>query len=88
MSHIKLGGTRAVDNYGILFWSCHYSAHEGGDYLRSTVESSAEDYEFFNGPDSGPGLRSAWRTGRCSLIANSVAMTANPVDNPMKQKTA
>jgi 5-methylcytosine-specific restriction endonuclease McrA len=49
MRHVKLGGTRELDNCVILCWSCHYSAHEGGDYWRIEIESAAGDYEFFNG---------------------------------------
>jgi 5-methylcytosine-specific restriction endonuclease McrA len=49
MRHVKLGGTRGLDNCVIICWSCHYSAHEGGNYRRSPIESDATDYEFFNG---------------------------------------
>jgi len=46
---VKLGGAKDVDNCVILCWSCHYSAHEGGNYRRSEIESAAADYAFFNG---------------------------------------
>jgi len=49
LCHVKCGGKRDLDNCVILCWSCHYSAHEGGDYRHSTIESDATDYEFFNG---------------------------------------
>jgi 5-methylcytosine-specific restriction endonuclease McrA len=49
MRHVKQGGTNGLDNCVILCWSCHYSAHEGGNYRRGTIDSSAEDYDFFNG---------------------------------------
>jgi 5-methylcytosine-specific restriction endonuclease McrA len=47
MNHVKLGGARDVENCVILCWSCHYSAHEGGNYRRSEIVGAAEDYEFF-----------------------------------------
>jgi predicted restriction endonuclease len=49
MRHVKQGGSCGVENCVILCWSCHYSAHEGGNYRHGHVDSSAEDYEFFNG---------------------------------------
>jgi len=49
MRHVKQGGTSGVENCVILCWSCHYSAHEGGNYRHGQIDSSAADYEFFNG---------------------------------------
>lgn len=49
MLHVKQGGTNTVENCVILCWSCHYSVHEGGNYRRGTLDSSAGDYEFFKG---------------------------------------
>lgn len=39
----------AVDNCVILCQSCHYSAHEGGNYTRGTVMGSEADYPHFRG---------------------------------------
>jgi len=49
MRHVKQGGSNSVDNCVILCWSCHYSAHEGGSYRHSQIDSTADDYQYFNG---------------------------------------
>jgi len=49
MRHVKHGGTNSVDNCVILCSSCHFSAHEGGNYRFGTVDGTAEDYPYFNG---------------------------------------
>jgi len=47
--HSKFGGTRSLDNCVILCESCHYSAHEGGNYRHGTVVGRPEDFPHFNG---------------------------------------
>jgi 5-methylcytosine-specific restriction endonuclease McrA len=47
--HIKLGGTATLDNCVILCQSCHYSAHEGGNYRYGTVIGRRQDFPHFNG---------------------------------------
>ena len=47
--HVKLGGTDAAHNCVILCGSCHYSAHEGGNYRFGTVVGRQSDYPHFNG---------------------------------------
>jgi len=47
--HIKFGGTNSVENCAILCSSCHYSAHEGGNYRRGTVVACPEDFPHLNG---------------------------------------
>jgi 5-methylcytosine-specific restriction endonuclease McrA len=50
MRHASAGGTGAVDNCVILCQSCHYSAHEGGNYRYGSVrDTAAADYPHFNG---------------------------------------
>lgn len=46
---IKHGGGGNVENCVILCDSCHYSAHEGGNYRRGTVWGRIKDYPYFNG---------------------------------------
>jgi 5-methylcytosine-specific restriction endonuclease McrA len=47
--HIKSGGTAAVDNCVILCKSCHYSAHEGGNYRFGNVVGKRSAFPHFNG---------------------------------------
>jgi 5-methylcytosine-specific restriction endonuclease McrA len=47
--HVKFGGTDLVDNCVVLCESCHYSAHEGGNYRRGTVVGVKQDFPHFNG---------------------------------------
>jgi 5-methylcytosine-specific restriction endonuclease McrA len=49
VKHIKFGGTASLDNCVILCQSCHYSAHEGGNYRFGTVIGTRSDFPFFNG---------------------------------------
>ena len=49
LSHIKFGGSHSVDNCVILCQSCHYSAHEGGNYRFGTVVGRESDYPHFRG---------------------------------------
>jgi 5-methylcytosine-specific restriction endonuclease McrA len=49
VKHIKLGGTDRLENCVILCQSCHYSAHEGGNYRHGKVEGKASDYPHFRG---------------------------------------
>ncbi len=47
--HAKFGGTNLLENCVILCESCHYCAHEGGNYRHGTVVGSQEDYPHFHG---------------------------------------
>jgi 5-methylcytosine-specific restriction endonuclease McrA len=47
--HVKFGGTAALDNCVILCSSCHYSAHEGGNYRWGTVIGKQSDFPHFRG---------------------------------------
>lgn len=47
--HIKLGGTEALDNCVILCQSCHYSAHEGGNYRLGMIPGHKGDFGYYNG---------------------------------------
>ncbi len=47
--HIKLGGRDALDNCVVICQSCHYSAHEGGNYRGGTVRGNKTDFPYFNG---------------------------------------
>ena len=47
--HIKCGGSDSVTNCVILCQSCHYSAHEGGNYRFGKVIGRKIDYPHFNG---------------------------------------
>ncbi|MGH8533013.1 MAG: HNH endonuclease [Gammaproteobacteria bacterium] len=49
LRHIKFGGSDALDNCVILCESCHYSAHEGGNYRFGTVVGRESDYPHFRG---------------------------------------
>ncbi|MFZ2031628.1 MAG: HNH endonuclease signature motif containing protein [Vitreimonas sp.] len=49
MRHVKEGGSDVVENCVILCESCHYSAHEGGNYRFGKEQSAAEDYPHFLG---------------------------------------
>lgn len=50
--HVKFGGTDSVDNCVVICQSCHYSAHEGGNYRYGTVIGERSDFPYFNGrPD-------------------------------------
>jgi 5-methylcytosine-specific restriction endonuclease McrA len=47
--HIKFGGTDSLDNCVIFCQSCHYSAHEGGNYRYGTVVGRKQDFPYFDG---------------------------------------
>lgn len=47
--HIKFGGSDSVDNCVILCESCHYCAHESGNYRFGTVVGQEDDYPHFRG---------------------------------------
>jgi 5-methylcytosine-specific restriction endonuclease McrA len=49
LRHIKLGGSDAVTNCIILCQSCHYSAHEGGNYRFGKATGRKFDYPHFLG---------------------------------------
>jgi 5-methylcytosine-specific restriction endonuclease McrA len=47
--HVKLGGTNSVSNCVIICLSCHYSAHEGGNFRFGMVGGGEQDYPHFYG---------------------------------------
>ncbi len=47
--HVQQEGDASVENCVILCWSCHYSAHEGGNYGSKRVKGSSRDYPYFEG---------------------------------------
>jgi len=47
IKHAKFGGRAIVENCVIICQSCHYSAHEGGNYRWGTVVGKTEDFPFF-----------------------------------------
>jgi 5-methylcytosine-specific restriction endonuclease McrA len=49
VTHVKLGGSSAVENCVVLCQSCHYNAHEGGNYRWGTVQGTEKDFPFFRG---------------------------------------
>jgi 5-methylcytosine-specific restriction endonuclease McrA len=49
MTPVKFGGLAVLDNCVILCQSCHYSAHEGGNYRFGTVVAKKPDFPHFNG---------------------------------------
>lgn len=49
LRHVKFDGSNSVDNCVILCQSCHYSAHEGGNYRFGTVIGREGDYPHFRG---------------------------------------
>ncbi len=49
LRHVKFGGSDTVNNCVILCQSCHYSAHEGGNYRFGTVVGRERDYPYFRG---------------------------------------
>ncbi|MCA1811266.1 MAG: HNH endonuclease [Halobacteriales archaeon] len=53
IQHVKLGGSNSLDNCVILCQSCHYSAHEGGNYRFSTLIGHASDFPHFRGQNRG-----------------------------------
>lgn len=49
VTHVKFGGSDAVENCVILCESCHYSVHEGGNYRFGTVVGRVSDFPHFRG---------------------------------------
>ncbi len=47
--HVKFGGLAIVDNCAILCHSCHYSAHEGGNFRFGQIVGTAKDYPYLRG---------------------------------------
>jgi len=47
--HVKFGGGASVANCAILCSSCHYAAHEGGNYRFGTVIGKQSDFPHFEG---------------------------------------
>lgn len=49
VQHIKFGGSDTVENCVVICQSCHYSAHEGGNYHSGTVVGREGDFPHFRG---------------------------------------
>lgn len=49
VKHVKFGGMGELSNCVILCRSCHYNAHEGGNYRSGTVIGKTTDFPFYNG---------------------------------------
>lgn len=47
--HLQQGGSNDLANCVILCESCHYSAHEGGNFRSKDVLASESDYLHYNG---------------------------------------
>jgi 5-methylcytosine-specific restriction endonuclease McrA len=47
--HVQQGGTNDPFNCVIICESCHYSAHEGGNYRSRAVWASQADFPYFDG---------------------------------------
>lgn len=59
--HVSLGGTDSERNCVILCQSCHYSAHEGGDYAHGMVVGHEGDFPHYR---AGAASTSARRSSR------------------------
>ena len=49
IKHVKFGGSNDLDNCVVICQSCHYSAHEGGDYRFGTVVGTPADFPYYQG---------------------------------------
>ena len=49
MTPVRLGGKATLNNCVILCQSCHYSAHEGGNYRHGTVVGRQSDFPYYRG---------------------------------------
>jgi HNH endonuclease len=49
IKHVKFGGKGNLGNCVIVCWSCHYSAHEGGNFRFGTVVGEPADFPFYKG---------------------------------------
>src|SRR5262249_46866974 len=49
--HARAGGDASLQNCVIICWSCHYSAHGGGDYRDNSeqMQGCESDFLFFRG---------------------------------------
>jgi 5-methylcytosine-specific restriction endonuclease McrA len=47
--HVKQGGLASIDNCVILCQSCHYSAHEGGNFRFGLASGRPKDYPYLQG---------------------------------------
>ena len=47
--HVKYGGGNTLENCVIICSSCHYSAHEGGNYRWGTVQGRQQDFPHYGG---------------------------------------
>jgi 5-methylcytosine-specific restriction endonuclease McrA len=49
IEHAKFGGSNAIENCVVICQSCHYSAHEGGNYRDGTVRGKKDDFPYYTG---------------------------------------
>lgn len=49
VEHAKFKGSNSVENCVIICQSCHYSAHEGGNYRYGTVGGELTDFPYYKG---------------------------------------
>jgi 5-methylcytosine-specific restriction endonuclease McrA len=49
VQHVSRGGSDSLANCVIVCQSCHYSAHEGGNYRFGTVVGRESDFAYFRG---------------------------------------
>jgi 5-methylcytosine-specific restriction endonuclease McrA len=49
VTHAKHAGSASVDHCVVLCGSCHYCAHEGGNYRFGRVEGTERDFPYFHG---------------------------------------
>ena len=47
IKHVKFGGTNDLANCVVLCSSCHYSAHEGGNYRFGTIVGTPNDFPYY-----------------------------------------
>jgi hypothetical protein len=47
--HVKSGGLGDLGNCVVICQSCHYSAHEGGNYRHGTVVGTPSDFPYYKG---------------------------------------
>jgi len=44
--HARAGGDASLENCVIICWSCHYSAHGGGDYRDNSEQMQGSEGDF------------------------------------------
>lgn len=47
--HAQQGGSNQPENCVILCWSCHYCAHEGGNFKSKDVMATKADFPHYDG---------------------------------------